>query len=271
LIKFVFILFYLFQHPGSNPDAGLIYNNFISAWLGVPASVQTLITRPWTLITYMFLHFEFLHIFFNMLWLYWFGKIFLEFLPDRQLYMVYFLGGISGALAFILAFNFFPAFSNAINFSVAIGASASVMAIVVAIAFMVPDYTIGLLFVGNVKIKYIALIFIAIDIAMIRSDNAGGHFAHIGGALLGMIFTFSYKKGYNFLYGLNLIRKIRKGRKSKFRKVYVSERPVSDEEYNANRAKSQAKLDGILDKIAKSGYSSLTKEEKEFLFKTSNK
>ncbi len=119
----------------------------------VPASFNALLLRPWTLITYMFTHKEVWHILFNMLWLYWFGRIFLEYLDERKLVAVYLLGGISGALVYILSFNIFPAFTGVVAESVAIGASASVMAIVIAIAAYVPDYTDSALFIRKDKDK----------------------------------------------------------------------------------------------------------------------
>ncbi|MEA3445870.1 MAG: rhomboid family intramembrane serine protease [Bacteroidota bacterium] len=151
-------------------------------WLAVPASFGDLILKPWTVFTYMFLHEEFLHILFNMLWLFWFGRIFLVFLNQKQLLTVYLLGGLTGAAFFVLAFNIFPVFNETINLSVALGASASVMAVVFGTVTVSPNYTIQIPFLGPVKIKWIALIFIVMDIMQIPIGNAGGHIAHLGGA-----------------------------------------------------------------------------------------
>ena len=173
----------------------LFSNDKISATalniLSVPASFKTLLIRPWTLITYMFLHKDIWHIIFNMLWLYWFGKIFLEFLDQRKLVAVYLLGGISGAIVYILSFNIFPAFTNVVTNSVAIGASASVMAIVVAIAAYRPDYTIQLFLFGRIRIKYMALAIFILTSIMDFSVNSGGKLAHIGGAVFGYFYIIN--------------------------------------------------------------------------------
>ena len=141
LVQAFRIIFFLYNQP----DAAIATTAIIRIF-GVPASLPSLLNKPWTLITYMFLHIDVWHVLFNMLWLYWFGKIFVEFMGNKKLVLVYFLGGISGALVYILAFNFFPVFSAALPQSYALGASASVMAIVTAAAFKVPDYTVYLLF-----------------------------------------------------------------------------------------------------------------------------
>jgi membrane associated rhomboid family serine protease len=269
-INLIRVVAYLFQTPDTPLEEIWILN--IQQWLAVPAGFNLWISKPWTPFTYMFLHIDFWHLFFNMLWLYWFGKIFLEFLSNGKMIVVYIIGGIAGAIIFMLAFNFFPAFSASLGSASALGASASVLAIVVATSMMVPEYTVNLLFVGQVKIKYIALITIALDIFMLRSSNAGGHFAHLGGALAGLLYILAIRSklitGYFNLVNSKVFRKFRK---SKFKTVYTSPKPLTDEEYNVLKARHQKRIDGILDKIAKSGYKSLTEDEKEFLFKFSNK
>lgn len=246
------------------------------SWLAVPASLDEIALKPYTIFTYMFLHVEFMHILFNMLWLYWFGQIFLEFLSDRQMVTTYLLGGLAGAFIFILAYNLFPVFERALPVSIALGASASVLAIVVCVSAYVPDYTVHLMFLGPVKIKYIAIVSVILDIAMIRSGNAGGHFAHLGGAMWGLSYAMMLKKGIDparlfSLKWLSWLQSDNYSRGTKFKKVHVSPRPVNDDVYNQQRAQKQKQIDIILEKISRSGYSSLTKEEKEFLFKTSNK
>ncbi len=248
-------------------------------WLAVPADLKVLLYRPWTIISYMFLHYQFLHILFNMLWLFWFGKIFLEFLSSKQMLNVYLLGGISGAILYILAFNAFPVFKHMVPASFALGASASVYAIVVAISAFAPDYSINLMFIGRVKIKYIAIFVIALDLLSIAGSNAGGHIAHLGGALFGYLFAVQHKKGSditkgfsNFMDGLADWFKPRRKMKvteNKFRKK--SQKPTTDREFNEQKAADQTEMDRILGKISKSGYDSLTKEEKETLFKFSKK
>ncbi|MCD4696533.1 MAG: rhomboid family intramembrane serine protease [Bacteroidales bacterium] len=253
------------------------FSNGLIQWLAVPADPVKLIFRPWTLFTYMFLHFDFWHILFNMLWLYWFGRIFLEYLNERQLLATYIFGGLAGAILYILSFNIFPKFQDTYLLSMALGASASVMAIVVAISFYVPNYRIHLMFLGPVKIYYIAVFSIILDIMMIRSSNSGGHLAHLGGAVWGFYYIYMLRKGMDFSTLINKIPKIKFSKsqytrkKTKFKNVYSNTKPVSDEDYNFNKKQNHKKIDEILDKISKSGYESLTKEEKELLFRTSNK
>lgn len=240
--------------------------------LAVPASLKTLLVKPWTLITYMFTHKDIWHILFNMLWLYWFGRIFLEYLDQRKLVAVYILGGLSGALVYILSFNIFPAFTGMVAESVAIGASASVMAVVIAIAAYVPDYTVQLLLFGRIRIMYMALAIFVLTSFMDFSVNSGGKLAHIGGALFGYLYTINLKKGHDIGKGLNRIidflATIFKPRK-KMKVIY--KKPVTDYEYNKVRAANQSKINIILDKISKGGYDSLTKEEKDTLFNESQK
>jgi membrane associated rhomboid family serine protease len=239
--------------------------------IGVPASIPNLLMKPWTIITYMFVHEGFWHLFFNMLWLYWFGKIFMEFMPGRRIYTIYFIGGISGALTFILAYNIFPVFHETIQLSTTIGASASVLAITIATAVLVPDYTVNLLFIGPVKIKYIAIISIILDVLMIRSGNAGGHFAHIGGAISGALYVLFIRK--DIARRLGLLRLVsffgNPFSRKPLRTIHSKGRPLSDEEYNKQKVLKQEKIDRILDKISRSGYTSLSAEEKEILFNSS--
>jgi len=243
----------------------------IANWLAVPADFSNLILKPWTIFTYMFLHVDFFHILFNMLWLYWFGVLFLSYFDEKKLLSLYLTGGLAGAALYILAFNIFPAFSEVLPVSFALGASASVIAIVIAVSVHAPDHTIHLLFLGPVKLKYIALVTIAIDILSIASSNAGGHIAHLGGALYGYLFVQQYKKGKNINKGfdrfMDKLFSLFKP-KPKFKVTY--KRPMTDIEYNKEKIKKQKDVDQILDKIAKSGYDSLTKKEKEILFKNSN-
>ena len=238
----------------------------------VPASFNALLLRPWTLITYMFTHKDIWHILFNMLWLYWFGRIFLEYLDERKLVAVYLLGGISGALVYILSFNIFPAFTGVVADSVAIGASASVMAIVIAIAAYVPDYTIQLFLFGRIKIKYMALAIFILTSIMDFSVNSGGKLAHIGGAFFGYFYIINLRHGHDIGKGFNRIidffATIFKPRK----KLKVTYKKVATEyDYNKIRVEHQKRINNILDKISKGGYESLTKEEKEALLKESQK
>ncbi len=242
-------------------------------FLSVPSSFQTLLVKPWTLVTYMFTHKELLHILVNLLWLYWFGKIFLEYLDQKKLVAVYLLGGIAGGFTYVISYNVFPAFQGIVGESIPLlGASASVMAIVVAIAAYVPDYTVYLFLLGKVKIKYIALGIFILTSVMDFSVNSGGKLAHIGGAILGYFYTLSYRQGHDFGKGINkildfFVTLLRPGKKMK-----VTHKKVADDfEYNKNKAEHQKEINKILDKISKGGYDSLTKAEKDMLFHESQK
>lgn len=238
----------------------------------VPASFPAFLLRPWSIITYMFTHKDVWHILFNMLWLYWFGRIFLEYLDQRKLVAVYLLGGISGAILYMLSFNIFPAFRDVVPYSVAIGASASVMAVVIAIAAYIPDYVISLFLFGRIKLKYMALAIFVLTSIMDFSVNSGGKLAHFGGALFGYMYTMNLRKGKDIGRGINhaidsLVTFFRPGKKLKV----THKKPVSDFDYNRMKNVKQEKINSILDKISKGGYDSLTKEEKDTLFRESSK
>lgn len=258
------------------PDSTL--TSVIVDFLALPADISQLSVRPWTLFTYMFLHIDFFHLLFNMLWLFWFGKILLEFMSSRQLLVIYILGGLSGGLLYILFYNVFPVFEKSVELSVALGASASVMAIVTAISLFVPGYVVHLFLIGKVRIFFIALFLFVLDFFMIRSNNSGGHIAHIGGALFGVFFILFSRKGMNFKGFWNftsLNRFFRRFSRKKLRVEYTNpkntgSRPLTDDEYNALKVERQKKTDELLDRIKKSGYESLSKEEKDFLFKAGN-
>ena len=267
LIQVLKVILFLYNKETSGAELHRIID-----LLAVPAYLPNLAHQPWSLLTYMVLHENIWHILFNMLWLYWFGKIFIQYLTQRQLMWVYILGGMSGALVYILAANLFPVFNASLPDSFALGASASVMAIVTAIAFYVPNYTLYLLLLGRVRIVYLAVALFIFDFFMIPTGNAGGHLAHIGGMLFGYLWVKWLMPAWRGRFRMPRIRldflrkKTKGGGPGSF-----SGRPVSDDEYNARRADNQRRIDEILDKISRGGYESLTKEEKEFLFQSSRK
>lgn len=267
------VFFFLYKIPGEI-TIGKYVQSRIAMWLAVPADTHVLLQKPWTLVTYMFLHFNFMHIFFNMLMLYFGGTLFMQFLGGRKLVNTYIAGGIAGALLFIFAFNVFPAFNETTPYAVAMGASASVLSILIAIAVYVPDYIVNLFLFGRVKLKHIAIALVILDFLSIDGSNPGGHIAHLGGALWGYLYILALKKNTDFYNFLNHIRNFFANlfkTKPKLKVEYKRQRPVSDEDYNKKRAEHQKKIDAILDKIKISGYDSLTKEEKELLFNESNK
>lgn len=252
--------------------------NFYSAvleWVAVPADLEYLLFHPWTLCTYMFIQVDFLHLLFNMLWLYWFGSFFLNYFTQKQLAGVYLLGGFSGAMLYILAYNVFPYFDQLTRLSSwAIGASASVMAIVFAVCTYLPQHKVYIFLIGPVKLIYLALFTALIDLLSIPYNNAGGHIAHLGGALFGWLFIVGIRKNKDFASGfiqiLHRIGKLftrQKKMKVKYKKK-VSE--MNDQEYNSYKRQQEDRMNVILDKISKSGYESLTREEKEILFKGKN-
>ncbi|MBK9290609.1 MAG: rhomboid family intramembrane serine protease [Bacteroidetes bacterium] len=246
-------------------------SQIIAGWLAVPSEWSRLVQKPWTIVTYMFLHLGLLHLLFNMWMLYFGGSLFLRYLSDRQMLATYVFGGFSGALVYILSYNFLPVFIQANPYAVALGASASVLAIVVAIAAWVPNYPVDLLLIGRVRIKHIAIALVIIDFFSIQGANPGGHLAHLGGALWGFIYARLMRRGYDPAVVFNFAGVFR--RKPKFR-TYPGERrqrPETDEQYNMRKQAEQQVIDEILDKIARSGYDSLSNKEKDILFKNSNR
>lgn len=240
--------------------------------LYLPANNSTLVTQPWTFITYMFLHSGFFHLLFNMVWLHFGGKIFLKYLQPKQLLSTYILGGISGGLLFILAFNNIPALQGLTIDAKALGASASVLAIMVAVATYSPNYSVNLPFIGIVKLKQIAIACVLLDILSIPNGNAGGHIAHLGGAIFGYFYIKQLKKGKDHTKGFNnFIDKLLNTFKSKNKIKTVHKRSKSDYEFNSEKTARQKEIDKILEKIARSGYDSLSKDEKAELFSASKK
>lgn len=237
-------------------------------WLALPADFGSLANRPWTLVTYMFLHFDFLHILFNLLWLFWMGQIFLGYFNQEKLIAIYLLGGISGGLFYVAGFNLFPVFSNIVPDSRLLGASASVIAIVAALAIYVPNHTIHLMFIGPVRMKYIALFSILMYVIGISSTNAGGNLAHLGGAFWGMIYMLQLRRGMDPGKWMNSLLKGTGKIFAPKPKVKITYRkPVDDMEYNRQKNQEKTRMNEILEKISKSGYDSLSKEEKEILFR----
>ncbi len=239
-------------------------------YLAVKSSFHGLLSQPWSLLTYMFVHENFIHIFFNMLILFWTGKIFCEFLTSKKLVVVYLLGGITGAIIYMLSYNIFPAFLNSVEFSKLIGASAGVIAVLVAIATLVPDYTMHLFLFGPVRLKFIALFLVMLYVISIPDGNAGGNISHVGGALFGFVYSTSYKKGTDIgLWLEKLIDQIMKIFQPSRKIKMVYKRSASGKSDSLGGVPRQEQIDSILDKISRSGYSSLSKEEKEILFKAS--
>lgn len=241
----------------------------LTGWLAMPAETSQVLARPWTLFTYMFLHFSFIHILFNILWLYWMGKIFLFYFDERKLLGVYLLGGIAGGLFYWAGYNFFPVFQQVLTNSQLMGASASILAIVIAVAVYAPNHIIHLMFVGQIRMKYLALVSVILYVIGISTSNAGGNLAHLGGAFLGLVFALQYKRGTDISKMLSApvswLGKVFKP-KPKVKITYRNSGNM-DMDYNRRKNAQQERINDILEKISKSGYDSLSREEKEILFK----
>lgn len=237
-------------------------SGFAEEYLSLSAYWPKLLAHFWTPLTYMFMHAGIFHILFNMLWFYWFGQIFEEYLGKNRTLGLYLLGGFAGALLYIVSYNTLPFFTheNAAVTSTMVGASASVMAIMVATATLLPEYTISLMFIGPVKLKWLILVFIIIDFLGLTGLNAGGELSHLGGALMGFIYIKQLERGHDWVAGIAGVFKS----KSKLKVV------AGNSSRRTNEAPRQEEIDQVLDKISRSGYDSLNKQEKETLFRASN-
>lgn len=249
--------------------------NPLEHYLSLPAWIDTFIFQPWSLLTYMFMHGGILHILFNMLWLYWFGKFFLNFYSSKHLRGLYFLGGICGGLLYILAYNIFPYFEGMVYHATLVGASASVLAIVVAAAVRQPEYPVQFMFIGTVRLKYVALFMIVTDLMMMTSNNAGGHIAHIGGALAGLWFAIGLQNGHDVTKWINAVfdffaRGMKLAPRKPKMKVHYGDR-TQQYDYNARKKSDEEEINRILEKLKKSGYGSLSEEEKKRLFDASRR
>ncbi len=246
--------------------------------LGLPADAGQLLLRPWTLITTFFTHYGFFHILFNMLFLYWFGQLVKDYLGNQKLISLYILGGLAGGVLYILIYNLSPLFVEEVGRSSLIGASASVFAIVVGAATLMPDHQFYLMFLGPVKIKYIAIFYVFMSFFGAIGSNAGGDIAHLGGALMGFVYVKQLQRGIDLggwaQSALEFIRSffVRS-------KVKVTHRGASGTRTRKGSGAAtkpaasgipQNEIDAILDKISEKGYESLTKEEKQKLFNASN-
>ncbi|WP_019947745.1 rhomboid family intramembrane serine protease [Hymenobacter aerophilus] len=247
----------------------------------LPSDLPGLLRHPWTVLTYAFTHEGFLHILFNLINLYWFGALVREYLGDRRLVSVYILGALAGALFFILSYNLIPALRPALGIPL-VGASAGVTAIIMAAATLMPEYQFNLILLGPVRIKYIAAVVIVLSVLAINQGNPGGGIAHIGGALLGYIFIKQLRAGRDLGRPVQAVGDWVSrvfARRSNLRVTHRNPAPASVSSTKGSSATASRKastalpgedeIDLILDKISHSGYESLSKEEKQKLFKAS--
>lgn len=271
------VLFVFSKISGFDQVFNIFYNQF-----SIPPQIIDFVQKPWTLLIYSFAHhfdyvrssFDIFHILFNMLALYWFGRVFVEYLGSDKVVAVYLLGALAAGICYLLVFNSIPFFKTQSNFSGMVGASGAVYAIMVAIATLMPNYTFFLLFFGPIKIKYIAGFYIILSFLGSVGSNAGGNIAHLGGALMGFVYIKQLQAGVNWGGWITAVLDWISGLFSSRPKVKVSYRKneTSNGKMNVNLSGiSQQEIDDILDKISDGGYESLSKEEKEKLFKASKK
>jgi membrane associated rhomboid family serine protease len=228
-------------------------------WLAITNDLDVFKYFPWTLITYSFLHHGFLHLLFNCIFLYFFGNLFFTFFNSKQFVFVYVFGVVLGGISF-LGYGFFTSYPHQL-----VGASAGIMAVFIAVTSYSPNFMVRLPLIGNVKLWHMAAVYVIIDVFYLLAENTGGHLAHLAGALAGFVYVYFMKQGTDFasIVTTNSSKKT----KHHFKKVYKNTQTVSPNIKNTNKSLTQTKIDEILDKISKSGYDSLSKEEKEFLLK----
>lgn len=234
-------------------------DNIFLNWFSLPANFEAFMYKPWTLVTYGFLHGDLWHILFNLLILYYIGNLFLDFFSKRDFLIYYFFGIIVGGIIYLLSYNFLPTLKG--SSTTLVGASAGITAILVGLAAKIPNYAIHLRFIGPIKLWYIALAMVLIDLIQLPvSNNTGGHLAHLGGAFIGFILTNQINKGKNLNQLFSFLKFEKKG---PLKTVYKNPKPHKKGKASIS---DQQRIDSILDKISKSGYESLTQAEKDFLF-----
>jgi membrane associated rhomboid family serine protease len=268
------IIFSLSQYTG--------YYNAVMAQVALPAHFATFIVKPWTLLTNFFVHQSIWHLLFNMLFLYWFGRLVEEYLGSKRLISLYILGGLAGGILFLLMYNVLPYFAISLSRSTLIGASGAIFAVILGAATLLPDYTFFILLLGPIRIKYIAAFYVVLSMVELLGNNAGGNIAHLAGALVGFGFIKALRRGYDwgapimsildFFDNLTSKRQLptrlperaKTATATTIRKYNVAQQSTATSEFP-----DQDDVDSILDKISKSGYASLTREEQQILYKAS--
>lgn len=250
-------------------NVSISYHEFV----GLTNNPTDLLYKPWTIISYSFFHSSFLHILFNMLMLNFVGKLFSTFFTQKQLLSLYILGGVFAGMIYIASYYLFPLLAN--QHTLLVGASASVMAILVATTTYQPEMNLRLALIGNVKLWHIAIVFLILDFIQLPLENTGGHLSHLGGALFGFIYIKALQSGIDLGSGLNTVldwfaNLFSPKKNTPFTKIHrnpKSAKPTKTSGKIVTKDKTQQQIDEILDKISQSGYDSLTADEKEFLFK----
>ena len=260
----IFLIFYLGSFFFKLSPSTLV------SWFVLPTSFLEIVFQPWSFVTYAFLHAGFWHLFWNMYLLYWFGLYVLNLFTSKRFLTIYLLGALNGGLFYVLAYNLFPVFNNIS--SNLMGASAAVLAIVIFIATYTPDAIVRI-FTFRIKLWQIGLVMVLLDLFQLPSSgNAGGLIAHMGGAIFGYVYAIQLKKGNDigiwFENFMDLLVNLFKSNKYKhFKQVHKTKQSAPKNTKRNQTTNHQIKIDRILDKIGKSGYDSLTKAEKDFLFK----
>ncbi|HTO35474.1 MAG TPA: rhomboid family intramembrane serine protease [Flavobacterium sp.] len=243
-------------------------------WFSLSSNPSDLLWKPWSIITYAFFHAGFLHLLFNMIIFHFSARLFHTFFTQKQLLNVYLTGAIFAGLVYIVSYLIFPALTS--QYVTLIGASGAVMAVVFTVATYSPQMQVRLLLIGNIRMWHIALFYLVIDLISLSSDNVGGHIAHLGGAFWGYLFSSQLKNGKDitqwFSSFMDYIVNLFSGKKktsTPFKKVHKNKTETQRKSHvqTTSKNKAQQQIDEILDKISRSGYDSLTKEEKEFLFR----
>src|SRR5688572_28903395 len=273
ILDFLFAVFHLRYESAS--EARHFYENNILNQFALPADLNKIAAKPWTIITHMFSHDSVWHLLGNLLWLWVFGYIFLDLTGNRKIIPLYIYGGLAGALAFILAYNFLPGLKQSLPMVKALGASAGVMAIAAAVTSISPGYRIFPMLFGGIPVWVLMVIYLIIDLASIPLSNPGGLIAHLAGALTGFLFIYFFRRGFDwsewmnnfFDWVSNLFNpdKPKKGKNIKQELFYKSER----QPYHKTPNITEQRVNEILDKISQKGYSSLTDDEKDILKRAS--
>jgi len=264
----IFLLFFI---------ASFLFNTsseVLMQWFVLPEEPIEVLKQPWSLLTYSFLHGGFTHILFNMIWLNFFSKFILNLFSEKRFLTVYLLGALYGGLLFVTAYNVFPVFQSKAGYL--LGASASVSALMVFAATYSPNISFRF-FMVTIKLWQLAVGLFLLDLFRLGSGtNPGGMLSHLGGAVFGYVYAVQLAKGNDI--GLwfekivaSLVNLFKTKKNTPFRKVHKTPKNTSKKKTTSVKDERQIKIDGILDKIGKSGYESLTKQEKDFLFKAGDK
>lgn len=235
--------------------------NFLLQWFALDDNLDKFPTKPWSIISYGFLHADFIHLIFNMITLYFIGNLFIQYFSQKQALTFYLLGTLFGGILYVLSQNYFPLFEG-MNSSL-VGASAGISAIFIGIATYIPNYQLKIRFIGFVKFWHLALIWLSFDVLGLIGANAGGSFSHLGGSLFGFLYVNQVSDKKINLFGM--FSSLFKRKEKPLQTVHKSTK--GKQNTTKRSAPNQEQIDSILDKISTSGYDTLTKAEKEFLFK----